>query len=150
LGLVLAAGGAAAEPLDLRVLRTLGDASETTCLAVEGDALWVGTLGAGVFRLRGEAAERFDSARGLRGSRVRDCALVAGGLWAATDAGLARFDAAGKRFVRERSGGFVKLAVARAALLTARADGGLLVLQPGQPPRAIASGIVASALAISD
>src|SRR5262245_18574766 len=92
LGSSLAAGGAQAQGR-LRVAQTLGDATEATCVATDGDELWVGTLGAGMFRVRGGGTpERFDSTRGLFGNRVRDCALTGKVLWVATEAGISRFD----------------------------------------------------------
>ena len=107
----------------LRVVRTLGDPSEVVCVESEGAALWAGTLGAGVFRVEGGAQVRFDAARGLPGNRVRDCERYRGDLWVATEAGLARFDAAAQRFERVLSGRYLRVAAFGETLVAARADG---------------------------
>ena len=107
----------------LRVVRTLGDPSEVVCVESEGAALWAGTLGAGVFRMEGGAQVRFDAARGLPGNRVRDCERYRGELWVATEAGLARFDAAAQRFERVLSGRYLRVAAFGETLIAARADG---------------------------
>ena len=107
----------------LRVVRTLGDPSEVVCVESEGAALWAGTLGAGVFRMEGGVQVRFDAARGLPGNRVRDCERYRGELWVATEAGLARFDAAAQRFERVLSGRYLRVAAFGETLIAARADG---------------------------
>jgi ligand-binding sensor domain-containing protein len=133
----------------LRVLRTLGDASETTCFAADGEALWVGTLGAGVYRTGREGTIRYDSAAGLAGNRVRDCALVDGVVWVATDAGLSRFSAEKNGFSIIARGRFLALAGSARVLLAARADGALLRFERGATHRPLQTRTVASALAIS-
>jgi ligand-binding sensor domain-containing protein len=137
----------------LRVTRTLGDASEVTCSVRSGDASWLGTLGAGVFRTGGSGTgsnrTRFDSTAGLAGNRVRDCALADGAFWVATDAGLSRFDPKQQRFAIVARGRFLALAGSAQVLLAARADGVLLRFERGARHAPLVTRTVASALAIS-
>jgi ligand-binding sensor domain-containing protein len=106
-----------------RVVQTLGDSGEATCVEVHGRTLWLGTLGAGMFRVRQGLHERFDATTGLPGNRVRDCALYGDVPWVATEAGLARLDTAAQRFVVVRRGRYLRLAAAGEVLVAARADG---------------------------
>jgi ligand-binding sensor domain-containing protein len=150
--LLLCSRAASAQPA-LRVLRTLGDATEATCVEVDGNDAYIGTLGGGVFRVRfGQARqeqERFDSARGLAGNRVRDCAFSGDALYVATDAGLSRLERNAARALSLERGRFLRVAAAREHVIAARADGTLLRFERGvaQPP--LATGTVASALAIA-
>lgn len=93
-----------------KVVQTFGDVRKSTCLALDGDALWIGTLGGGMIRYEKENHHRFDSLSGLPGNRVQDCLFHKGTLWVATDSGLARFHSSTHRFVEVISGRFLRLA----------------------------------------
>jgi ligand-binding sensor domain-containing protein len=116
-----------------RVVGTLGDPGPATCLAVDGGALWVGTLGAGLYRLEGEGlvARRVDTAAGLPGNRVQGCVIAGGVLWAATDHGLARMDPGTERPSRVLEGRFTALAAGGGRVVAARGDGTVVSLDAG-------------------
>ncbi len=112
-------------PAGLRVVRTVGDTRNATCLASapEGAVLWVGTLGGGMVRWTQGGAQQLDATMGLPGNRVRDCRFHGDALWVATESGLARFDEAASWFDVVQRGRFLRLASAGPAMLAARADG---------------------------
>jgi len=133
-----------------RVVQTLGDGGEATCVEVHEDVLWVGTLGAGMFRVRQGVHQRFDATSGLPGNRVRDCALYGGVPWVATEAGLARLDSAAARFVVVRRGRYLRVAAAGEVLIAARADGIVERYLVGARAGEDATASVPSALVIAD
>jgi ligand-binding sensor domain-containing protein len=147
-----AARPAGAQSVVPRVVQTFGDASEVTCVASDEHELWIGTMGAGLFRIRGAGAEpeRFDSARGLLGNRVRGCALAHEQAWVATDVGLSRIDSLAQRFTRVDEGRFVQLASAAGVVFAARADGVIERFPYDAPRTAVKLPIAAATLAVSD
>jgi ligand-binding sensor domain-containing protein len=145
------AGTAAAQRTVLRVLKTLGDASEATCIAGDEHELWIGTMGAGLFRLRGLDArpERFDSTRGVMGNRVNDCIVSEGHTWVATDSGLSQLDPIGQRFILIDAGRHMKMAAGAGLVIAARGDGFIRRFIHGAMQPAVLIPVVASALAVS-
>lgn len=96
-------------PVDLGA--PLAGVSANSLLATgegSGEEIWVGTFGAGAFRLRGGRVERFGPSRGLASPLVTSLAATRGPdgdpvVWAGTrDAGLFRL--AGERFEAVRAG----------------------------------------------
>ena len=146
----------ASAQVSVGVVETLGDATETTCVASDSRELWIGTLGAGVFRVKGGKAdtsgkpERFDTMHGLGNNRVRDCVLADGQLWVATDGWLSKFDPVAQRFGAVREGRYLKVAAAGNAVVAVRADG---LVERFYDGRTGAGGallhVVAAALALS-
>jgi ligand-binding sensor domain-containing protein len=67
--------------------------SHLSTLLVDGEgALWVGTYGGGVSRMKDGVFTAFTTDHGLAGNLVRSIALSrSGGLWIGTDSGLSRF-----------------------------------------------------------
>ena len=129
--LVTAAAAASGQPI--RAIETHGDASEVACLAVgDAGALWVGTRGAGMFRLEasGEIVRR-DAVAGLPGNAVRACVVHERLLWVATEGGLASWDRAHDRFEVVRSGRCLALAAVGAHLAVAYDDGSIELLGEG-------------------
>jgi hypothetical protein len=125
LGFAIVADGGLAQPATAALGDDVGGGA-TTCLAADDETLWIGTRGAGLFRMTTEGTEHFDDSRGLLGMRVHDCALAGGQVWVATDAVLARFDAEAGRFETARIGAFSRLAASERGLWASGADGGVV------------------------
>lgn len=110
------------------VRRTLGDTRQVRCLVPTGNALWAGTLGAGMVRYTRDERRGFDASAGLPGNRVNDCAWAGGALWVATDAGVAVFDGESERFETLESGRFLRVTASPDGVVAAREDGWLIGL----------------------
>ncbi len=128
--LVLAAGAPGFSSMfphpALSVVENIGSSEEVSCLVPDGDGLWVGLLGGGVARWDGHRVERFDSADGLPGNRVNACARGVGGLWVATDSGLARLDERSMVFDTVAVGRFLGVAAGPGGMLASTGHGELL------------------------
>ncbi len=112
------------------VVDTVGDPRELTCAASSAGALWLGTLGAGMVRVTDRGPVRLGAGAGLPGERVRDCGFDGPTLWAATEAGLARWDAHSERFVVVARGRMLRLGFGARSKLAADGLGRVLSLEP--------------------
>lgn len=122
-------------PWQLHVAGSVGSARETTCLALLNDNLWVGTMGAGLARRNAAGEVRFfDSTDGLPGNLVHDCVAVAGTIYAATEAGLARLDPESGWFETIAWGRYLRVAAVGDNLLAARDDGRVQLVRPEREP----------------
>lgn len=122
---------ARADATDYRVVETLADPGDVTCLVADGPTLWAGTLGGGLFRHDQSGSERIGAEHGLRGNRVRGCARVGRDLWVATESGLQARDARGRWRLVQR-GRFERLAATGTHLAAVAAGGSVYHGTPGQ------------------
>ena len=109
-----------------RVVETHGDGGDTTCLAAADEELWIGTRGAGMFRMTPDGSVRYDSTTGLHGNRVHDCLLLGGTVWVATEGALSRLDRETDRFELVELGRFTRLAASEHGLWASGSDGGVV------------------------
>ncbi|MCZ7582078.1 MAG: hypothetical protein M5R36_01405 [Deltaproteobacteria bacterium] len=115
-------GEAVADGKEFRVVETMRATETATCLAPDGDALWVGMEGGGMTRVTSGGTQSFGSEDGLPGNRVTDCATHAGELWVATEHGLALWDGQ-DGFVTVLKGRFLRLAASASSLWAATGSG---------------------------
>ncbi len=132
-----------------RVISNLGDPSEATCLAPQSDYLWVGTRGAGMIRVDDFENRSWGALDGLPGNTVLDCVAHMNVVWVATETGLARLQADGKRFEVLARGRFLSLASGPDGIVAGRDDGTVFQHQPDGSIRETKTEITPYALAVS-